>query len=96
MYTVSGVIEGLTGETEEGIATADIKRLDPKFNKEDWSEEVLRTLVPTVLKAHIQGDSKALKPWLKAAVYNKLAAEIRLRKQDGKARGNPKLWPSRP
>ena len=77
------MIENLTGETEEGIATAEIKRLDPRFNKEDWSEEVLRSLVPTVLRAHIQGDSKALKPWLKEAVYNKLSAEIRMRKQDG-------------
>ena len=83
VYTVSGVFENLTGETEEGIAVAAIKKLDPNFNKEDWSEEILKTVVPSVLKAHIEGNSTALKQWLKEGVHNKLSAEIRLRKQDG-------------
>ena len=83
VYTVSGVIENITGETEEGIATAEIRKLDPKFVKEEWAEEVRTTLTPTVIKAHIEGNTKALKPWLKEGVFNKLAAEIRARKGDG-------------
>lgn len=33
VYTMSGVWDSLTGETEEGIAIAEIKKLDPHFNK---------------------------------------------------------------
>ena len=65
VYTVSGIVDNLTGETEEGLAITEIRRFDPQFNKEDWAAEVLETLVPTVLRAHLQGDSKALKPFLK-------------------------------
>ena len=36
-----------------------------------------------MIGAHIRGETKLLKPWLKEAVYNKLSSEIRLRKQDG-------------
>lgn len=33
IYTLSGVWDSLTGETEEGTATAAIRKLDPTFNK---------------------------------------------------------------
>lgn len=51
--------------------------------QEVWSEEVRKTLAPQILKAHLMGDTKALKPWLGEAVYSKLAADIRARKHDG-------------
>jgi import inner membrane translocase subunit TIM44 len=83
VYTISGVWENMTGETEEGIAIAEIRKLDPKFNKEEWADEVKHNLAPEVIKAHLQGNTSALKPWLGEAVYNKLAADIRTRKHDG-------------
>lgn len=52
-------------------------------SQEDWAEEVKRELVPLILRAHLQGDSNALKSWCGEAVYSKLAADIRMRKQDG-------------
>lgn len=33
VYTLSGVWDSLTGETEEGVAIAEIRKLDPKFVK---------------------------------------------------------------
>lgn len=42
-----------------------------------------RTLAPLVIKAHLEGDFKALKPWLTEGVYSRLAAEMRTRKADG-------------
>jgi len=33
VYTLSGVWDNMTGETEEGIALNEIKKFDPKFNK---------------------------------------------------------------
>ena len=83
VYTVSGVWENITGETEEGIATAEIRKLDPGFVKEDWAAEVKENLAPIILKAHLIGDRKALKPWLGEAVYNKLSHDINTRKHDG-------------
>lgn len=83
VYTISGVWENMTGQTEEGIAIAEIRRLDPKWVKEEWAEEVKQNLAPMIIKAHLQGNTTALKPWLGEAVYNKLAADIRTRKHDG-------------
>eukprot|EP01041_Mallomonas_annulata_P000742 gene742-1423_t len=83
VYSVSGIIDNLTSETEEGVALKEIMKLDPTFVMEDWTEEVRNNLAPIVLKAHIRGDAAALKPWLGEAVYNKLSTDIRLRKADG-------------
>jgi len=83
VYKVAGLISDMTAQTEEGNAQTAIMRLDPSFNKEEWSEEVRRTLAPSIIKAHLSGDSKVLKPWLGEAVYNKLTADIRIRKQEG-------------
>jgi hypothetical protein len=51
---VAGVWENLTGETEEGVTIAEIRKKDPKFVKEEWAAEVQRMLAPTVIKAHLQ------------------------------------------
>merc|ERR1712070_640987 len=83
VYTISGVWDSLTGETEEGITIAEIRKLDPKFSKEEWAAEVKEHLAPKIIKAHLEGNTKELKPWLGEAVYNKLAADIRTRKHDG-------------
>jgi hypothetical protein len=82
VYAVSGVWENLTGETEEGIATSAIRKLDPGFYKEEWAAEVKENLVPKIIKAHLEGDIKTLKPWLADAVFNKLSADVKARKHD--------------
>jgi hypothetical protein len=59
---VAGVWENLTGETEEGVTIAEIRKKDPKFVKEEWAAEVQRMLAPTVIKAHLQVPKRA-PPW---------------------------------
>ena len=83
IYTLSGVVDTLTGETEEAMAVTAIRKLDPKFIKEEWAEEVKKELVPLVIRAHLEGDIKILKAWCGEAVYSKLAADISTRKHDG-------------
>lgn len=83
IYTLSGVWDNVTGETEEGLATTAIRKLDPGFLKEEWAAEVRTNLAPKIIKAQLDGDLKTLKPWMGEAVYNKLAADIRVRKADG-------------
>ena len=83
IHTLSGVWENMTGDTEEGLTISEIRKKDPGFVKENWTEEVKRVLAPTVIKAHLEGDTKALKPWLTEGVFARLSAEIRARKADG-------------
>jgi hypothetical protein len=40
------------------------------------SQDVAENLVPMLLKAHLRGDTRAMKPWLGEALFNKLRAEI--------------------
>lgn len=40
-------------------------------------------LAPLLVRAHLEGDIKALKAWCGEGVFNKLSADIRARKQDG-------------
>eukprot|EP01034_Spumella_vulgaris_P028987 gene28987-35952_t len=75
--------DNISGETDEAIAIKEIRRYDPKFDKDEWAEEVRTKLAPKILKAHLMGDTIALKPWLGEAVYSKLSADIRARKHDG-------------
>ena len=42
-----------------------------------------RTLAPLVIKGHLEGHTKLLKPWLTEGVFSRLSAEIRARKADG-------------
>lgn len=51
--------------------------------QEEWATEIKRNLAPKIIKAHLEGDLKFLKKWLGEAVFNKLAADIRMRKSDG-------------
>ena len=83
IYTVSGIWDNVTGDTEESICIKEIRKLDPEFIKEEWAEEVRHSLVPDIIKSHLLGETKKLKKWCGEAVYNKLAADIRARKSDG-------------
>lgn len=83
IYTASGIWDNITGDTEESMCVREIRKLDPDFVKEEWAEEVRLNLVPDIIKFHLLGETKKLKPWLGEAVYNKLAADIRARKSDG-------------
>ena len=46
--------------------------------QEEWAEEVRTNLAPLIIRAHLSGDAKTLKPWLGEAVYHKLLADIRV------------------
>lgn len=82
VYTISGAWETVAGETEESIALQAIRRLDDQFDKEEFLAEVRDNLVPRIIKAHLGGDFKVLRDWCGEGVYNKLAADIRTRKND--------------
>jgi import inner membrane translocase subunit TIM44 len=77
VYKISGVWDSLTAETEEGVAIKEIQKFDPNFIKEEWSQEVRFDLVPRLIRGHLIGELKDVKPWLSEAVYQKLSSDIR-------------------
>lgn len=82
VYALSGVWDNMTGETEEGICVTEILKLDPGFEKEEWSEEVRVNVVPDIIKAHLTGDTDFLAEHLGEGVLNKLTQDIKLRESD--------------
>lgn len=45
--------------------------------------ELETDLIPQIIRSHMLGDIKTLKPWLNEPTYRKLSAEIMTRKHDG-------------
>lgn len=82
VYAMSGVWDNMTGETEEGICVTEILKLDPGFEKEEWSEEIRVNVVPDIIKAHLTGDTDFLAEHLGEGVLNKLTQDIKLRESD--------------
>lgn len=82
VYTLSGVWDNMTGDTEEGIVLAEIMKLDPGFDKETWSEEVKVNLVPDLIKAHLRGDVELLTEHLGEGALHTLTQDIKLREAD--------------
>jgi len=82
VYTMSGVWDNVTGETEEGLVTAELLKLDPDFNKEEFLAELKDSLVPETINAHLSGQSKFLKRHCGEACYSKLHNDIKQRKED--------------
>jgi len=82
IYTLSGVWDNVTGETEEGMCTKELLKLDPAFNKEEWMEEVRTQLAPQTITAHMEGNLKFLKMHCGEACYAKLSNDVNTRKSD--------------
>mmetsp|Transcript_43386 Transcript_43386/g.52063 ORF Transcript_43386/g.52063 Transcript_43386/m.52063 type:complete len:453 (-) Transcript_43386:435-1793(-) len=85
VYRLSSIWDTVTAETEFAVAVRELRRLDPEFQLETFKENVSAEggLFPELLGHFLHGRTKELKPWLGEAVYNRLGAEIRVRKSEG-------------
>jgi import inner membrane translocase subunit TIM44 len=83
VYRVSSVYETLTAETPESMAVAELRKLDPEFTLDDWREDVVGHTLPKVMEWLLKGKINQLKPWLGEGVFQRIAAEITARKQEG-------------
>eukprot|EP00816_Leptocylindrus_hargravesii_P006987 CAMPEP_0196820544 /NCGR_PEP_ID=MMETSP1362-20130617/75795_1 /TAXON_ID=163516 /ORGANISM="Leptocylindrus danicus, Strain CCMP1856" /LENGTH=373 /DNA_ID=CAMNT_0042199475 /DNA_START=144 /DNA_END=1262 /DNA_ORIENTATION=- len=83
VYRLSSVYDTLTAESEFALATKELNRLDPDFTLEQFKMDLMDTTIPEIMDYFLSGNIKQLKRWLGEAVYNKLSAEIRIRKQEG-------------
>eukprot|EP00605_Chrysophyceae_sp_TOSAG23-4_P001351 GSChrysophyteH1.ASY1.ANO1.1469.1 assembled CDS len=82
VYTMSGVWDNVTGETEEGMVTAELLKLDPDFNKEEFLEELKTELVPQTITSHLEGHVSHLETHCGEACFSKLSNDIKARKDD--------------
>eukprot|EP00536_Pseudo-nitzschia_multiseries_P015777 jgi/Psemu1/43819/gm1.43819_g len=83
VYRVSSVYETVTAETPESIAVAELRKLDPEFTLDDWREDVAEHTLPKIMEWLLEGKINQLKPWLAEGVFQRIAAEITARKQEG-------------
>jgi import inner membrane translocase subunit TIM44 len=83
VYRVSSVYETLTADTPESIAVAELRQLDPEFTLDDWRQDVVEHTLPKIMEWFLKGKTNQLKPWLADGVFNRIAAEIQARKQEG-------------
>lgn len=83
VYRMSSVYDTLTQEHEYTVAVRELRKLDPDFTLEEWKEDVVEHELPIIMKWFLEGKINQLKPWLGEAVFNRIAAEITARKQEG-------------
>lgn len=83
VYRMSSVYDTLTAEHEYTVAVRELRKLDPDFTLEEWKEDVVEHELPIIMKWFLEGKINQLKPWLGEAVFNRIAAEITARKQEG-------------
>jgi mitochondrial import inner membrane translocase subunit TIM44 len=83
VYRISSVYETLTAETPESIAVAELRKLDPEFTLDDWRQDVVEHTLPKIMEWLLRGKINQLKPWLADGVFQRIAAEITARKQEG-------------
>ena len=82
VYTVSGIWDNMTSDTEEGLCIKEILKLDPSFQKEEWCHEIRTEFAPAIIQAHLDCDLDTLSENLNEGVYNKLAQDIKIRQSD--------------
>jgi hypothetical protein len=82
VYTLSGVWDNVTGDTEESLVVKEILKLDPQFMKEEWLEEVRTVLVPKTITSHLSGDIEFLRAHCGEACFAKLSNDIKTRAAD--------------
>jgi import inner membrane translocase subunit TIM44 len=83
VYRVSSVYDTITAESEFAMAERELRELDPEFSIEKWKEDLIEVTLPKIMQLFLEGRIKELKPTLGEAVYNRIAAEARVRKKEG-------------
>ena len=60
---VGDAFGGVVTQSDMAEALAEIYKIDPNFNKEEFVKQCQFEIVPSVLEAFLRGDSAALKDW---------------------------------
>lgn len=54
---------GAMTQTDMAEALAEIHKIDPSFNKEEFLKQCKYEIIPSVLEAYMQGNEVVLKDW---------------------------------
>ena len=65
---VEDVVSGTMTQTDMAEALAEIHKIDPSFNVEDFVQQCKYEIIPSVLEAYMQGNELVLKDWCHEAV----------------------------
>ena len=83
VYRITSVYDTVTQESEYTVAARELRKLDPEFEFEDWRRDVVEHTLPQIMSWLLEGKINQLKPWLGEGVFQRIAAEITARKQEG-------------
>ena len=83
VYRISSVYDTMTAETDMAIATRELQKLDPEFTMEQFKNDAVEHTIPDIMQHFLEGRINELKPWLGEAVYKRLTAENKVRKDEG-------------
>jgi len=83
VYRISSVYDTLTAESEFAMTERELRELDPDFSLERWKNDLVEITLPKLMQLFLEGRVKELKPSLGESVYNRMAAESRVRKKEG-------------
>ena len=61
---VEDALSGAMTQSDMAETLAEIHKIDPSFNKEDFSQKQCKyEIIPTILEAYMQGNEHILKDW---------------------------------
>ncbi len=65
---VEDMWSGAITQSDMAEALAEIHKIDPTFNKEEFVQQCKYEIIPSVLEAFMQGNEQVLKDWCHEAV----------------------------
>jgi len=74
---LSDIFSDVFSQSEQAQAIAEITKIDPHFNKDNFVKECEFEIIPTVLEAYLRGDIECLHDWCHEGAYNVLSTQIK-------------------
>jgi len=62
---------GIFAENQHALVLAEIKKIDPSFNLDEFGKEMQQYIIPEVLESYLHGNKKSLKEWCSEAVSHR-------------------------
>ena len=80
---VGDIFQDVLSQSDMAKTLAEITKIDPSFNKDNFLHECEYDIIPTVLQAYINRDLELLQDWCHEGTYSVLAAQIEQNKAAG-------------
>eukprot|EP00944_MAST-04C_sp_MAST-4C-sp1_P004105 g4105.t1 len=84
VYRFASAYDGLTGETEQGQAIKELRRLDPAWDLAEWIEEVQDEIAPNLLRGYLEGDDEIVDYYCVDAASAIIKATVKDNRENGK------------